>query len=298
MARAKNLLSKSYSVNPLRERFEDLYFKNLPQLPGVYRFIGQDAQLLYVGKAKNLKRRLMSYRTLRKSRATRKVMRLLKLIQFIEFEIHETETAALLRENELLRSLKPPFNVMNTYPESYYVIGISRIGQGIRLKLQTAAMEREEAYEYFGVYRGRGFLRDSFLALLRLLWFSFASGPMARLPTQLLRDKPLYEWTFQPQAHVMAEGTFLDCLRDFLVGRSPLFLEQLSTTLVMEENVPKIFEPTVQEDLRSLLEFFQTSCKRNFQLSELYKVEKYFIEYDLIDDLIVRFRTGDFSASP
>ncbi|OED39853.1 excinuclease ABC subunit C [Flavobacteriaceae bacterium (ex Bugula neritina AB1)] len=96
----------------------DIQIKTLPTGPGVYQYYDKDENLLYVGKAKNLKKRVTSYFT--KNHDNYKTKVLVKKIYQIKHIVVETETDALLLENNLIKKHQPRFNVMlkddKTYP--------------------------------------------------------------------------------------------------------------------------------------------------------------------------------------
>ena len=97
-------------AKPLVERLGRDFFLQLPQDPGVYLMRDRTAQVLYVGKAKNLRKRVCSYRVANPERMARRTLRLLCLVENIEWEVCSDELTALRRESELLLSLKPRFN--------------------------------------------------------------------------------------------------------------------------------------------------------------------------------------------
>src|SRR4051794_37139240 len=102
--------------NPLLQRKGPEFFAGIPRTPGVYLMLGVEGSILYVGKAKDLRARLNSYKRAKPDQVSRKVIRMLNLVRDIRWEECPTEVAALLRENHLLRELCPPFNVVNTRP--------------------------------------------------------------------------------------------------------------------------------------------------------------------------------------
>ncbi|MBI3851161.1 MAG: nucleotide excision repair endonuclease [Verrucomicrobia bacterium] len=95
---------------PLVERFGDDFFHRLPTSPGVYFFCGAEAGVLYVGKAKNLRKRLASYRVANPERLSRRIMRLLHQVARIEFDVCASEEVARHREEQLICVLAPKFN--------------------------------------------------------------------------------------------------------------------------------------------------------------------------------------------
>lgn len=96
----------------------DLQLKTLPNSPGVYQYFDADGTIIYVGKAKNLKKRVTSYFT--KTHDNGKTRVLVKKIDSIKHIVVETETDALLLENNLIKKHKPRYNVLlkddKTYP--------------------------------------------------------------------------------------------------------------------------------------------------------------------------------------
>lgn len=91
---------------------------SLPESPGVYRYYDVEGKILYVGKAKNLKKRVSSY--FNKEPESGKLRVLVKKIRDIKFIVTETELDALLLENNLIKKLQPRYNIMlkddKTYP--------------------------------------------------------------------------------------------------------------------------------------------------------------------------------------
>ena len=95
---------------PLVERFGDDFFAALPTGPGVYFFCGASEGVLYVGKARNLRKRLANYRVANPERMPRRIVRLLHQVRRIEWDECPTEEAARHREELLICVLAPKFN--------------------------------------------------------------------------------------------------------------------------------------------------------------------------------------------
>lgn len=137
----------------------------VPKSPGVYRFMGKDDVMLYVGKAKNLRSRVSSYFGERADRAFRtRVM--VKNAARIEFTIVETETDALLLESALIKEHQPRYNVMLKDDKSYSYICIKK--ERFPRVLITRRVARD-GDTYFGPYTSKGRLKI-ILDLIRQLF--------------------------------------------------------------------------------------------------------------------------------
>ena len=97
---------------------KEIILKTIPEKPGVYQFINKDLTIIYVGKAKNLKKRVSSY--FQKNIKSRKTVNLVKNIHKIEHVVVPSESDALLLENSLIKKNQPKYNILlrddKTYP--------------------------------------------------------------------------------------------------------------------------------------------------------------------------------------
>lgn len=129
--------------------------------PGVYRMFDEGARLLYVGKAKNLKKRLASY--FRKTGLAPKTAALVGRIATVETTITANETEALLLEQTLIKEWRPPYNILLRDDKSYPYVYLSD-GQYPRLSIHRGAKKGKG--RYFGPYPSAGAIRES-LSLLQ-----------------------------------------------------------------------------------------------------------------------------------
>ena len=125
----------------------ELQIQTLPDSPGVYQYYDKEGKILYVGKAKNLKKRVQSYFT--KSHDNYKTKVLVKKIVSIKHIVVPTETDALLLENNLIKKLQPRYNVLLKDDKSYPWICIKN--EPFSRIFQTRRMIKDGS-EYFGPY--------------------------------------------------------------------------------------------------------------------------------------------------
>lgn len=104
--------------------FQKNFFPLIPEQPGIYRYYSADKKLLYVGKAKNLKKRVSSYFS--KNHTDSKLLKLVSLIQNIEWTLTGTEHDAFLMENSLIKHFKPPFNIRLKDDKAYPFLVIKK----------------------------------------------------------------------------------------------------------------------------------------------------------------------------
>lgn len=120
---------------------------NLPETPGCYQYLDDSGTIIYVGKAKNLKRRVSSY--FNKEQQTRKTRMLVTHIRDIRYVVVQTEEDALLLENNLIKRYKPHYNVLLKDDKTYPSIAISN--EYLPRIFKTRRREKKGA-TYFGPY--------------------------------------------------------------------------------------------------------------------------------------------------
>lgn len=131
-------------------QFSDL-IENSPNAPGVYKMYDVEGNLLYVGKAKNLFNRLRQYLDISKLEPHKQVMR--SLVTKVDWEITATESDALLLEQNLIKTLKPKYNIMLTDGKMYPMIALTNSQYPRLLKFRGKISQRRDVYgPYPSVY--------------------------------------------------------------------------------------------------------------------------------------------------
>ena len=124
-------------------QFSDL-IENAPAAPGIYKMYDVDDNLLYVGKAKNISNRLKQYQDISKLELHKQVMR--TLVSRIEWETVPTESDALLREQELIKTQKPKYNIMLTDGKMYPMLALTNDEYPRLLKFRGKISQKRDVY--------------------------------------------------------------------------------------------------------------------------------------------------------
>jgi excinuclease ABC subunit C len=140
------------------------FLKTLTTCPGVYRMLDTNGNVFYVGKAGNLKKRVSSY--FRKTGLNAKTRLLVEQIADIEITVTHTEAEALLLESNLIKQLRPRYNVLLRDDKSYPYIYLSSHQDFPRLCLHRGTRRRKG--RYFGPYPSTGSVRESLHLLQKL----------------------------------------------------------------------------------------------------------------------------------
>ena len=157
--------SENAEPGPTQKSFDSgSFLKNVTSKPGVYRMLDASCTVIYVGKAKNLKNRLNSY--FRQTGLSPKTQVMVSKIQDIEVTVTHTEGEALLLESNLIKEMRPRYNVLMRDDKSYPYIFISDKSAYPRIALHRGARKKKGLY--LGPYPNAHAVRESISLLQKM----------------------------------------------------------------------------------------------------------------------------------
>ena len=199
------------------------FVRQLTPAPGVYRMLAADGSVLYVGKAASLKKRVASY--FLKEQPSRRIALMVAQIAGIEVTITRTESEALILENQLIKSLRPRYNVLLRDDKSYPHIVLTD-ETWPRLAYQRGP--RSVPGRYFGPFTSSGAVRETLDLMFKLFKLRSCEDSVFRN-----RSRPCLQHQIG-RCSAPCVGLVPTREYDATVRRAALFLEGRSTELVDE----------------------------------------------------------------
>ena len=135
--------------------------KSIPVSPGIYKMIDENGEVLYVGKAKNLKKRVSSYSKL--NNQSQRILNMISLVRKVELSITSTEAEALLLESNVIKANKPKFNILLKDDKSFPSILLTSNHDFPQIK-KHRGRKSQKGY-YFGPFSSAGSVNRSLDAL-------------------------------------------------------------------------------------------------------------------------------------
>ncbi|MBI1493715.1 excinuclease ABC subunit UvrC [Halocynthiibacter styelae] len=194
------------------------YLKTLDNSPGVYRMLDETGKILYVGKARSLKKRVSNYAN--PNGHTPRILRMISQTRRMMFLTTRTETEALLLEQNLIKQLKPHFNVLLRDDKSFPMIMLTGHHDFPQIKKHRGA--RKAKGDYFGPFASGGAVNRTLNQLQRVFMLRDCSDSMFNSRTRPCLQYQIKRCTGPCCGKITTEdyaATVKDA-RDFLQGRS------------------------------------------------------------------------------
>lgn len=272
--------------NPIEERVGKTFFEALPRKAGVYKMYGRDKELLYVGKAKNLRNRLFTYRRAKMGTTRRKIVRLIRMTYSIDVETCESEKESLLLENDLIRKHQPEFNHAKKQPETYYFIGLEKREKELEFNLQMHIPEKEFV---FGAFKGHRLVRKTMGGIIRILYILEHDVDSAfDLPSVLTRKLTPMKFSL-PVAWDGEMDEVWAALQDFYKGKNTNLIDLILERCEERELLQSFAGSMILDDLESMKWFYERCSHRNHQIREQLELEDSLIPQQKLDDYLIEW---------
>lgn len=232
------------------------FLANLTEKPGIYQMLDSKGSVLYVGKAKNLKKRVASY--FRNKGLNNKTVVLVSRISQIEVTVTSTETEALLLEHNLIKSHRPPYNILLRDDKSYPYIFVSQ-QEYPRIAFHRGAKRRHG--QYFGPYPNSNAVRESLAFLQKVFRLRQCEDTVFRN-----RTRPCLQYQINrcsgPCVGLVSQSEYADAVRHtsmFLSGQNQDLLTELGDQMEAAAGQLKYEQAaSIRDQIRSLQRVLET----------------------------------------
>ena len=224
-------VTEEYKMTQTGYELIHTYVQQLAAVPGVYRMLGEKAQVLYVGKARNLKARVSTYA--RPGQHSSRIARMISETTSMMFLTTRTETEALLLEQNLIKQLKPRYNVLLRDDKSFPNILVTTEHSYPQIKKHRGA-KREKGH-YYGPFASAGAVNRTLSQLQRVFMLRNCSDSMFDG-----RTRPCLQYQIKrcsgPCVGKISEDDYAKAVKDaerFLKGKSTLIQEELAKDMAL-----------------------------------------------------------------
>jgi excinuclease UvrABC nuclease subunit len=282
------------------KKFGPEFIEQIPRDPGIYLVYNKENELIYVGKAKNLRRRLSQYRNAKRRKKHHKMLKIVVDADRIETQVHPSELEACLAEARLIQEMRPKWNVAGAFYFLYPMIGVRSQSDVVSFLYTTEPdeldAELKASFSMHGAFRSRFLCGEAFFSLIKLLEMvghrnrskgTWKAG--TRKGPKISKHSYLYEFRQLP-AEIASEFDL------FFKGESIGALENL--VLALLENAAARRSPKdIQKHLNGLRRFWRHEAQLLHRVRKKLSVTHYPIAQRERDFLFVKHRYGTAPTS-
>lgn len=206
------------------------YLRSLDNSPGVYRMLGAQGDVLYVGKARNLKKRVSNYAKM--TGHTARIGRMISATSSMMFLTTRTETEALLLEQNLIKQLKPKYNVLLRDDKSFPNIMVTKSHEYPMIKKHRG--RRSEKGSYFGPFASAGSVNRTLNQLQKIFLLRNCSDSMFSSRTRPCLQYQIARCSGPCVGHVSKQdyATSVHDAESFLQGKTTAIQEKLADDML------------------------------------------------------------------
>lgn len=235
------------------KKFGASFFASIPTSPGIYKIFNSKGELIYVGKAKNLRRRLGQYRNAKRRKKHQKMRKIVSEAHSIQYELHSTDLDACRAELKVIQEQRPKWNLAGAFYFLYPIIGLAHEGRELTLLFSTEPSAVETSIlnrlSVHGAYRSRHLSGNAFFSLVELLSYVGHQNPGKKF------GKYSYLYSFRQVDEIWKHD-----LEKFFRGEEDVLLENLILALV-ESAGARRRSTEVQALLRDLNRFYRHEAR-------------------------------------
>ena len=226
-----NCPSENLKINLAGQEIIKFIAKTLPHKPGVYQMENEKGDILYIGKAKNLAKRVINYTSL--NNLTRRLQRMVSLTRGMNFSVTNTEVEALLLECNLIKRHKPRFNIILRDDKSFPYILINREYEYPRIQKYRGAKKFKG--EYFGPFVSPSVADYTSLSLQKAFLLRSCSDTIFNN-----RKRPCLLYDIKrcsaPCVNYISKNKYLETIKDaekFLSGNTKSIESKLNKSMIL-----------------------------------------------------------------
>ncbi len=205
------------------------YLSSLDNSPGVYRMLGEQGDVLYVGKARNLRKRVSNYAKM--TGHTARIGRMISATKTMMFLTTRTETEALLLEQNLIKQLKPKYNVLLRDDKSFPSIAVTRSHEFPMVKKHRGKKTKDDTY--FGPFASAGSVNRTLNQLQKIFLIRNCTDSMFSTRTRPCLQYQIARCSAPCVGHISEEdyAQSVGDAEDFLKGKTNAIQEKLASEM-------------------------------------------------------------------